>query len=218
MAEPLSFDDLIPTAGRGEGRSPYGGAISSIESGGRYDLLGPVTRRGDRAYGKYQVMGENVGPWTTEVFGKAMTPEQFLRNPEAQEAVFTKKFDDYAKKYGPEGASRAWFAGEGGMNDMGRRDQLGTSVGEYSRRFQQAMPQDQGAPGGDAMAFAPPQGIADLTPEDIDNPNNSYNRELAAAPRRPAQQPVRVRTPDEARRLPRGTPIILPDGSVGRVP
>lgn len=30
--------------------------------------------------------------------------------------------------------------------------------------------------------------------------------------------PVRVRTPDEARKLPSGTPIILPDGSMGRVP
>lgn len=34
----------------------------------------------------------------------------------------------------------------------------------------------------------------------------------------PAAQPVRVSTPEEARRLPRGTPIILPDGSTGRVP
>lgn len=34
----------------------------------------------------------------------------------------------------------------------------------------------------------------------------------------PPGQPVRVRTPDEARRLPSGTPIILPDGSEGVVP
>jgi hypothetical protein len=38
----------------------------------------------------------------------------------------------------------------------------------------------------------------------------------AAAPR--AAQPVRVGSPDEARRLPSGTPIILPDGTQGRVP
>lgn len=31
-------------------------------------------------------------------------------------------------------------------------------------------------------------------------------------------QPVRVNTPEEARRLPSGTPIVLPDGSIGRVP
>jgi soluble lytic murein transglycosylase-like protein len=38
----------------------------------------------------------------------------------------------------------------------------------------------------------------------------------AAEPR--AGQPVRVGSPDEARRLPSGTPIILPDGTQGRVP
>lgn len=34
----------------------------------------------------------------------------------------------------------------------------------------------------------------------------------------PAQGAVRVTSPDEARRLPSGTPIILPDGTQGRVP
>jgi soluble lytic murein transglycosylase-like protein len=34
----------------------------------------------------------------------------------------------------------------------------------------------------------------------------------------PPPAPVRVQTPEDARRLPSGTPIILPDGSVGRVP
>src|SRR3982750_859798 len=38
----------------------YGRAISSIESGGRYDRLGPVTKTGDRAYGKYQRSEEHT--------------------------------------------------------------------------------------------------------------------------------------------------------------
>src|SRR5262245_50176588 len=62
--------------------------ISAIESGGRYDLQGPVTRSGDRAYGKYQVMGANVGPWTREVLGREMSPQEFLANSDAQEKVF----------------------------------------------------------------------------------------------------------------------------------
>lgn len=37
-------------------------------------------------------------------------------------------------------------------------------------------------------------------------------------PQAGTQQPVPVRTPDEARRLPSGTPILLPDGTLGRVP
>lgn len=153
MNLPEGFVLDTPQAPQGA-RSPYGGAISSIESGGRYDLLGPVTRKGDRAYGRYQVMGENIGPWSAEVFGAPLTPEQFLQSPQAQDAIFAHKFGQYVQRHGPEGAARAWFAGEGGMNDLGRRDQLGTSVGEYSRRFQAAMPQDGGA-----MAFAAPSGV-----------------------------------------------------------
>ncbi len=116
----------------------WSSAISGIESGGRYDELGPVTKSGDRAYGKYQVMGANVGPWTKEVLGKEMKPQDFLASPDAQEAVFKGKFGQYAQKYGPEGAARAWFAGEGGMNDMGRKDQLGTSVADYAGKFNAA--------------------------------------------------------------------------------
>lgn len=127
-------------AGQSE-ESPYAKSIANIESGGKYDLLGPVTRTGDRAHGKYQVMGANIGPWTKEVLGQELTPQQFLANPQAQEQVFNKKFGSYVDKYGPEGAARAWFAGEGGMNDMGRRDQLGTSVADYSRKFQAGMGQ-----------------------------------------------------------------------------
>lgn len=110
-------------------------AIAGIESGGRYDALGPVTRTGDRAYGKYQVMGSNIPVWTEKYLGRRMTPEEFLASPEAQEAVFKGEFGRLAAKYGPEGAARAWFAGEGGMNDPNRKDILGTSVADYGRKF-----------------------------------------------------------------------------------
>ncbi len=43
-----------------------------------------------------------------------------------------------------------------------------------------------------------------------------------AAPAAPAtggsEQPVKVSSPEEARKLPSGTPIILPDGRTGTVP
>lgn len=125
----------IPPAGGG---GDFGSAIAGIESGGRYDALGPKTKTGDQAHGKYQVMGANVGPWTKEILGKEMSPQEFLASPEAQDAVFKGKFGQYAQKYGPEGAARAWFAGEGGMNNLDAKDQLGTSVGQYGRKFAQA--------------------------------------------------------------------------------
>lgn len=113
-------------------------AISGIESGGKYDALGPITSTGDRAHGKYQVMGANIPAWTKEHAGREMTPQEFLANPEAQDAVFKGQFGKYSGQYGPEGAARAWFAGEGGMNDPGRKDQLGTTVADYSRKFTDA--------------------------------------------------------------------------------
>lgn len=145
-------------------------AIAAIESGGKYDKLGPVTRTGDRAYGKYQVMGANIPQWTKAHIGQEMTPEQFLASPEAQDAVFKGQFGQYAGKYGPEGAAKAWFAGERGMNNPNARDQLGTTVQAYADKFTkgygaspavqavaQAMPQDSAALPANAQ---PAQGYA----------------------------------------------------------
>jgi hypothetical protein len=117
------------------GGGDYGKAIANIESGGRYDLLGPVTGSGDRAFGKYQVMGNNVPEWTRAALGRSMTPEEFRNNPDAQEAVFKHRFGQYVEKYGPTGAAKAWFAGEGGMNNPNAKDLYGTTVESYARRF-----------------------------------------------------------------------------------
>lgn len=118
----------------------YANAISSVESGGNYGALGPETGRG-RALGKYQVMPSNVGPWSEEILGRRLTPGEFLADPGAQDAIFQSKFGSYVQKYGPEGAARAWFAGESGMNDPDRKDVLGTSVADYARKFAGAMGQ-----------------------------------------------------------------------------
>lgn len=143
---------------------PYAGAIAGIESGGDYKAIGPATRDGDRALGKYQVMGKNVGPWSEEALGRRLSPQEFLISPEAQDAVFQHRFGSYVDKYGPEGAARAWFAGEGGMNDPNRRDVLGTTVADYARKFSGGQaaqaapaPKDQWAEFKDAPAAKPSQ-------------------------------------------------------------
>lgn len=142
--------DSAPAQDAAPQQNPYAGAISSIESSGRYDLVGPKTRTGDRALGKYQVMSANVPEWTKEALGQSLSPQQFLADPKAQDAVFQHQFGKYVQKYGPEGAARAWFAGEGGMNDPTRRDVLGTSVADYSNKFTKALgfaPQQQAPQG-----------------------------------------------------------------------
>lgn len=115
--------------------NPYANAIARIESGGRYDVLGPVVPGQGQAHGKYQIMPANIGPWTREILGREMTPAEFLASPEAQDAVFNGKFGQYVSKYGPGGAARAWFAGEGGMNNPNAADVNGMTVANYERKF-----------------------------------------------------------------------------------
>lgn len=140
-------------------------ATKGLESGGRYDAIGPVVNnKGNRAYGAYQVMDFNIGPWTQEVLGTAMTPQQFLADQKAQDAVYKAKMGQYIQKYGsPEAGARAWFAGEGGMNTPGAKDVNGMTVQGYGQKFAQAygpgasgpqMAQGDSIPGSPA---APPQ-------------------------------------------------------------
>lgn len=117
----------------------YGDAIASIESGGRYDRVGPTHPSYGRALGRYQVMEANLPTWLREAGLPAMTAEQFLASREAQDAVFQHRFGQYVQRYGPEGAAAAWFAGEGGMRNPNARDVLGTSVADYTRRFTAAL-------------------------------------------------------------------------------
>lgn len=144
----------------------YRNAIKSIESAGSgdYAAVGPAHPQLGRALGAYQVMEANVGPWSKEVFGKEMTPEQFLANPKAQDAIFDRKFGGYVQKFGsPEKAAQAWFAGEGGVG-TDRQDSLGTSVPEYSQKFAQALGGGSGASQGVQMAQSAPAGTDGLLP------------------------------------------------------
>ncbi|HET7713055.1 MAG TPA: transglycosylase SLT domain-containing protein [Patescibacteria group bacterium] len=108
-------------------------AIASQESGGNYNALGVVTRSGDRAYGKYQVMGANVPSWTKAALGKSLTPQQYLHSPRAQEAVARYKLSEYFRKYGPAGAAKAWYAGEGNARTNSDSPQYGgPSINDYA--------------------------------------------------------------------------------------
>jgi hypothetical protein len=131
----------VAQAHNASGNPGYRDAIKSIESAGSgdYAAVGPAHPKLGRALGAYQVMEANIGPWSKEVFGREMTPEQFLANPKAQDVIFDRKFGSYVEKFGsPEKAAQAWFAGEGGVG-TNRQDSLGTSVPEYAQKFTQAL-------------------------------------------------------------------------------
>lgn len=113
----------------------YRNAIARIESGGRYGIVGPTHPRMGRALGKYQIMEANLGPWAQAALGRTVGADEFLANPQIQDAIFDNRFGGYVKQYGPEGAAQAWFAGPGGVGKTNRKDVLGTDVGSYGRKF-----------------------------------------------------------------------------------
>ncbi|WP_287380756.1 phage tail length tape measure family protein [Mesorhizobium sp.] len=130
-----------PLAAVGSSMAAYRAAIKSIESegSGGYSALGPWTK-GDRAYGAYQVMGNNIPSWTKEAFGKSMTPGQFLGNPSAQDAVFDQQFGKSLAKYGnPQDAASVWFTGRPLAAGAGASDVLGTTGSAYVNKFNAAL-------------------------------------------------------------------------------
>lgn len=114
-------------------------AIAQIESSGRYNAMGPKTRTGDRAYGKYQVMGANIHSWTKQALGYSMTPQQFINNPKAQDAVAYNQMGKTLQQYkDPRQVASIWFSGRP-MKGNVAQDVTGTSVPTYISRFEKAL-------------------------------------------------------------------------------
>ena len=155
-------------------------AIARIESrgSGDYNAMGPRTRTGDQAHGRYQVMGNNVGPWTQQHFGQRLTPEQFRANPAAQDAVFNGQFGSYLNRYGnPQDAASAWFTGQplaigGNRTDATPGGYRGISGNTYVDRFMAGMNRPAqfagpGAPGSPAPLTHPPMAAGNHTLQGI---------------------------------------------------
>lgn len=141
------FGNLTPANSGGLGliggtdmMAKYREAIASIESGGRYNALGPLTASGDRAYGRYGVMGSNVGPWTQQALGYSMSPTAFLSSPAAQDAVFNKMFGGLLSRFGnTNDAASAWFTGRPLAQGANATDILGTTGSAYVDKFNAAL-------------------------------------------------------------------------------
>jgi hypothetical protein len=94
----------------------YAAAIRKIESGsyqGNYGAMGPVTKSGDRAYGAYQVMGNNIPSWTKELLGQSVSVKDFLQDKGLQDRVFYQQFGKSLDKFGNfSDAASVWFSGQ----------------------------------------------------------------------------------------------------------
>lgn len=107
-------------------------AVSNVESGGKYDAVGPSTKGGDRAYGKYQVMGANIPSWSKEILGREYAPDEFLKDNDAQDKVARAKLGQYYTKYGnPSDAFASWFSGRPLAQSENAQDVTGTNTGQY---------------------------------------------------------------------------------------
>jgi hypothetical protein len=141
----------------------YGAAIAGIESAGLanpYAALGPQTKNGDRAYGKYQMMGANIPDWTDQYLGQRMTPEELMSHPktaELQDKLFNSRFGDYIQKYGnPQDAASAWFTGRPLAQGGNSADLNGTTGNSYVDKFNAMLAKQPGAAQAQDNSVLPP--------------------------------------------------------------
>jgi hypothetical protein len=83
-------------------------AIKQQESGGNYNSVNSSSG----ALGAYQVMPANVASWTQQALGYSLSPQQYLSNPGAQDAVANTILGGYYDKYGAGGAAAMWYSGQ----------------------------------------------------------------------------------------------------------
>ena len=156
--------EIAATSPASTGPQAYRDAIASIESAGSgdYGAIGPTNDKLGRALGRYQIMEANIGPWSQEALGRAVTADEFLADPALQDAIFDHRFGQYVNQFGPEGAAQAWFAGPGGVGKTGRSDVLGTTVGEYGQRFTNALGGASATPAQAAIEAVAPEAAGEI--------------------------------------------------------
>jgi hypothetical protein len=133
--------------------SAFRQAIIGKESGGNYGAVNPDSG----ALGIGQVMPENVGPWTKQYLGKALTPQQFLKDRAAQDAVVNGRFNDMLKDQAAAGfsgeqmirrAAAVWYSGKANRwNDTKQETYNGRrypSVAEYTKAIWDSYQKNQG--------------------------------------------------------------------------
>jgi hypothetical protein len=130
-----------PVQGNLEDLSAARESLAAIESrgSGDYAAIGPVVKKGmykgQRAYGRYQVMEGNIPSWTREALGKSLTTEQFLNDQKAQDAVVEYQLKKSFNRYGNyEDAASIWFTGKP-VSKAGNVSDGFTTAPEYLQKF-----------------------------------------------------------------------------------
>lgn len=95
---------------------------------------GKVLKSGDRAYGKYQIMGSNIRAWSYEALHRSLTINEFLGDSHSQDLIAQYKMDQYLKKYNQLDVISIWFTGQPLKGNEKRRDVNGTTAESYVRQ------------------------------------------------------------------------------------
>jgi len=135
-------------------------ALERIESGGRSDIVGPASRKGDRPYGLYQIMGANIPSWTEEALGRRMTPEEFRLDAKAQKDTARHRVGLYMNQYDdPRQAASMWFTGKPIEKAGNVADVLGTTNPKYLSMFDRYYSGQDLAPSGKQPGLKPPADV-----------------------------------------------------------
>ena len=90
-------------------------ALSKSSGTGGFNVVGKDDPNGVHPVGKFGVPSNDLGQWLKDAGMAAMTEQQFLANPSAQEQLMTSKFDALQKQTGSaDGALKAWYGGING--------------------------------------------------------------------------------------------------------
>jgi hypothetical protein len=155
----------LPTFAQSGGEmAPIRNAIASIESAGSggYSAIGPRHEKYGRPLGRYQVMESNLPKWSEQAIGRRVSPEEFLKNPKIQDAIFDDQFKRNMRIYGsPEQAASVWFTGRPITRESAAdKDSLGTTGRAYVSKFSQALRSTgYGRPRPAAPAIPPERGV-----------------------------------------------------------
>lgn len=127
--EPDQLDSQFPEAAR------IANALGMIESSGNYNAVGP-TVKGKNAYGKYQIMEQNIPSWSKEALGSSISLQQFRSDKSLQDRIALYKIEAYRKQgYSPQDIASMWLSGKPLSGNQRKDLATGVSVPEYVERF-----------------------------------------------------------------------------------
>lgn len=133
-----TFNNESQTSLKGQGKDldKLASAIGQYESGGNYKARGPVipsgSYQGQRALGKYQIMPGNLPSWSKQALGRVVSEQEFLNNPEIQDAIAKDQMSKHLDKYGrPEDVAAIWLSGRPLSGNQSKDLATGVTVPQY---------------------------------------------------------------------------------------